>query len=670
MKNKIDIKQMVLINFKGIRNLEINFSDETNIYGDNAVGKTTVFDAFTWLIFGKDSEDRTDFNIKTLDSNNNVIPKIEHEVNAVITSGGETIKLRRVLVEKWTKKKGQLIPEYTGNKTDYFWNDVPKSQKEYQDKIASLIDEKVFKLITNPLAFNTNLAWKDRRQVLIDLAGGVTNEDVAKGNEKFEALLAKLTGKDLEEYKKEMASKRTRLNKEIKTIPTRIDEVERGTPAALNFEQLKKDKAVLETKKETIDGQLNDKITAFAAVNTERQQIGQEIHNINGKIQTIEFDTKNTITNSLKKGPSQKDQLTADLTEKTNVLNSLVGAMNSLTAQKETLETSLKAKQNEIIQLRNDWNTENAKELNFDDQHFDCPTCKRAFEPGDIEAKKAELTTSFNEAKQRALTTLNHTGTALVNEETAIKNQITVLDGRVSTGNETIKTQQEAVDAAEKLLKELAPEVETPTQSFEELYNAALKNNVEYQKHFTDLAEKNAKLEGLKTVNTDELNQKKSGLLAEIKVIDDQLLIEDQIAKANKRKAELTASEEKLAQEISEIELEEFTIQNFTKAKVNLIDQRINGKFEFVKFKMFETQVNGAEDECCLTLINGVPFNDANNAAKINAGLDIINALCTYYNITAPVFIDNRESIVKIIDIDSQIINLIVSEPDKTLRIE
>lgn len=670
MKNKINIVEMSLINFKGQRNLKINFKDETNIYGDNAVGKTTIFDAFTWLVFGKDSEDRTDFNIKTLDNNSVVIPKIEHEVNAVITAGGETIKLRRVLVEKWTKKKGEAIAEFTGNKTDYFWNEVPKSQKEYQEKIAGLIDENVFKLITNPLAFNTNLAWKERRQVLIDLAGGITDEDVAKGNEKFEALLAKLTGKNLEEYKKEMASKRTRLNKEIKTIPTRIDEVERGTPAALDFEKLKLDKQGLEDQYKTVTGQLDDKVKAFAAVNTERQTIGQEIHDLKGKKQTIEFETKTSVTNSLKKVPSQKDQLTADLTEKTNVLNSLTGAMGTLTAQKETLKTSLQNKQNEITEKRNAWNVENAKELNFDDQHFNCPTCKRDFEPGDIEKKKTELTTSFNEAKQNALTVLNNEGAALVNEEKAIKNQITGLDGRISTSDAQIKTQQEAVDAAQKLLDELQPEQETPTQSFDELYNKALNENTEYQKHITDIAAKNSKLENLTTVNTEELKQSQSNLESQIKAIDNQLLIEAQITKANKRKDELTSSEETLAQQISEIELEEFTIQNFTKAKVNLIDQRINGKFAFVKFKMFETQVNGAEDECCLTLINGVPFKDANNAAKINAGLDIINALCNYYNITAPVFIDNRESIVKIIPSDSQIINLIVSEPDKTLRIE
>ena len=107
----------------------------------------------------------------------------------------------------------------------------------------------------------------------------------------------------------------------------------------------------------------------------------------------------------------------------------------------------------------------------------------------------------------------------------------------------------------------------------------------------------------------------------------------------------------------------------FIKKKIDTLESMINKKFSYVKFKLFETQINGAEIECCKALIDGVPFSDANTASKINAGLDIINTLCEYYKITAPIFIDNRESVVSIIDCKSQIVNLIVSKPDKTLRV-
>ena len=124
-----------------------------------------------------------------------------------------------------------------------------------------------------------------------------------------------------------------------------------------------------------------------------------------------------------------------------------------------------------------------------------------------------------------------------------------------------------------------------------------------------------------------------------------------------------------MAQEIANIEKTQYTIENFIKLKVDTIENRINEKFSLVKFKLFEDQINGGQVETCEALVNGVPFSSLNTASKINAGIDIINTLCEFYNVSAPIFIDNRESVVKLLDSNSQIINLIVSESDKKLRI-
>ena len=189
----VKINKLKLTNFKGIRNLTIDFeSEESFIYGDNGTGKTTVFDAFVYLLFGKDSQDRTSFEVKTLDKDNNVIPKIEHEVEAVITVDDETIELRRILREKWVTRRGTTEAEFSGNETIYEWNGVPMNAGDYSNKISSIVDEKLFKMITNPAAFNS-LKWQDQRNVLIDIAGHITDEDVAKGNIDFEALISKLT---------------------------------------------------------------------------------------------------------------------------------------------------------------------------------------------------------------------------------------------------------------------------------------------------------------------------------------------------------------------------------------------------------------------------------------------------------------------------------------------
>ena len=119
---------------------------------------------------------------------------------------------------------------------------------------------------------------------------------------------------------------------------------------------------------------------------------------------------------------------------------------------------------------------------------------------------------------------------------------------------------------------------------------------------------------------------------------------------------------------MADLEGSEFLAEQFTKAKMDTLVKRINGRFKYVSFKMFETQINGGEVETCETLVNGVPFSDANHAGKVNAGIDIINTLCEHYNIYAPIFIDFRESVNNLIDCESQVVNLIVST-DKKLRV-
>jgi len=209
----VKIVKLSLLNFKGIRNLEIQVSEKQKIYGDNRTGKTTLVDAFTWLLFGKDSTDRKDFNIKTLDSENNVIEKLDHEVTGAFEVNNETIVLRRVFREKWVTRRGSETPELQGHETLFFWNDVPLQAGEYQAKVDSIISEQTLKMITSPLYFNS-LKWQDRRNILTTIAGNVSDTDIAGSRKDFQELLAIMGSKSLEEYKKELAAKRKSLTDE------------------------------------------------------------------------------------------------------------------------------------------------------------------------------------------------------------------------------------------------------------------------------------------------------------------------------------------------------------------------------------------------------------------------------------------------------------------------
>src|SRR3972149_3066745 len=141
---KVTIKKLTLINFKGIKSLSIDFKPEgLSVFGDNETGKTTLIDSFLWNLFGKDSTDRKDFNVKTLDKNNQAIPKIDHEVTCILDIDGTILTLKRCLKEIWRKKRGSEETEFSGHETLFWADDVPLQAGEYTAKISSIIDENV-----------------------------------------------------------------------------------------------------------------------------------------------------------------------------------------------------------------------------------------------------------------------------------------------------------------------------------------------------------------------------------------------------------------------------------------------------------------------------------------------------------------------------------------------
>lgn len=667
--SKITLKKMSMLNFKGIKNLTIDFDANTNIYGDNGTGKTTIFDAFTWLLFGKNSEDKKDFEIKTLDAKNKVIPKIDHEVYAELGINGDITSIKRVFREKWVKIKGALEAEFSGNETLYYWNEVPLSQKEFQNKVSEILDESIFKLITSPLAFNENLKWQERRSFLVKIAGDISDEELAKGNSDYLELLSQLTNKTLDEYKKQIAATIKKSKEEIKLIPTRIDEVERSKPESVDEKSINELIYQKEKEIEGIDNQLLDKSAAHDEIIKKRNANQEEIFKLKSQLNSIKFDVSEKVKLELSSENSVLENLKVKIQSKEQEeLAPAQQKLKRLKTEKEELQSTIDSLDIRINNKRNEWNSENSKQFIFSEENAICPCCNRPFDSIEIEEKRNSLLTNFNTEKQKKLNSISEEGMSLSGKKNSAEKELSELNIRIQKGEDFVKQLTgEIASLRSDFLLEKDKNSDKPT--LESIVSKRISESNEYSELLYKISLLENKTFEISENNSQDLKLRKSELQTEIQNLKSSLQANEQIANANKRIADLQVEESKLAQEIANIEKVQYTIENFIKLKVDTIENRINKKFSLVKFKLFEDQINGGQVETCEALVNGVPFSSLNTASKINAGIDIINTLCEFYNVSAPIFIDNRESVVKLLDSNSQIINLIVSESDKKLRI-
>lgn len=655
---KIKILKLMINNFKGIKQLEINFGQTTNIYGENATGKTTLFDAFTWLLFDKDSSNKKDFNIKTLGKDGEALHGLEHAVEGQLEVDGRPLNLRKVYTEKWVKQRGSADKVFSGHETNYWINEVPVKKSDYQDKINSLIDEEKFKLISNPLHFNVNLEWKKRREVIMEIVGDFSDQDIINSNEKLKRLSTLLQDKTLEEFKAMIAGQKKRLNDQLKQIPVRIDELSRNIPtldADVDYTGLEQEKNDLQI----IIGNLEKDLT-------DQRKIAMDMMNDFKKKQSIIAGKRNElnrleneiIRDSFKKVNDLKYKKSDNENQISRLKREIKDLENSVNLNTERVEFINK----ELINLRQKY-SETVKESfqEPDRNNFACPTCKQLLPDDDIENKIKVMEINFNADKKSRLDSINETG------KTNAK--------RIETFNESIETSKQSIDTNKQRLNDLAADLKLVESQIEQ--EEAQAGQVDYDSNEQYQALKNeikALEEELESTDTNyevdgDLINKKQNCNNRISEINKILYNKQVIADTQKRIAELESEQADIASRVLDLEGQEYLAEQFIRTKVDMLESRINAKFSQVNFKMFNEQINGALVECCDTLVKGVPFQDANNAAKINAGIDIINTLTDHYNITAPIFCDNRESVNRLIPTDSQVINLIVSL-DKTLRIE
>jgi exonuclease SbcC len=661
---KIELKKLSLLNFKGIRELTVQFDFITNILGMNATGKSSLLDAFLWLLFGKDSSDRKDFEIKTLDKNNIPFHRLSHEVAATFLVDGVELILRRTYKEKWVKKRGSSEEEFTGHETDYYWNDVPLKQEDYQKKIASLINENIFKLLTSITYFNS-LKWQDRRSMLMQIAGVIDDNEILDSltiSTEHKTLLAAAMkqgkGRDnFKDYRAELGAKKKKIKDELILLPSRIDEAKRSLPEEKDYVALENEIFLVTQDIDRCDGLLMNKTKA----QKEHQQLIsekiQEVHKLMTQLQEIEYSLRDDVVN-------RKRDREVVIMDKKNDLRLKHQELGRLLNEYD-IESKRKTEQDAwATNLRTEWNKINDEKLVFDDNEFSCPACKRAYETSDIQSKKDELTANFNTSKSQRLASISERGKTIAEEVKLLTAKLSNIKASGESMRSEITAMQEAIAVLEEQHIRLSADDD-------EQLKQAIAAHAEHKRISAIVQLKNEEISApYSGEDNTALLQRKRELSTNLDQLKSEVATKGIREKQLARIDELIGQEGTMAHELASLEGIEFSIEQFTKARMDTLEKRINMRFRMVRFKMFEEQINGGQVEACTTLIDGVPYPDANTASKIQAALDIIRVFNEHYELYAPIFIDNRESVINIPAMDAQIINLIVSPTHKKLTVE
>lgn len=648
----IKLTKLALKNFKGIKELDINFANVTSIKGANATGKTTIVDAFMWLLFGKDSKDRKDFNIKTLDENGSEMHGLEHSVTGVLEIDGQAIILQRLYKEKWVKQRGQAQAELKGHTTEYFINEVPTSQKDYQSRINAIFEETKFKLVTSPLYFSS-LKWQDQRKMLLEIIGDIDEETVINYNPSLSTLRELLTD-GIDNLSKVVKAKISKLKDQVKSIPVRIDEC--------NNSIVDEDFALLETRKDDIERSiksLDESIEDKSKVNDQKLELSNKIYELKHEYQEKINKAREDADKPRIKLKKQLRELEYNLQEKESELRSAIRTKEQLEKDIVNSNNSIARYNLENDNLREEFAKVKAEECIFNESKFECPLCHRPFEESDIETKKAEMMANFDEDKQKRLKGIQTKGKANNVTVDGIKANIDISKAKLTETSEYIEEVKSKITETQEHINELSVQLSnstaTQTVTFEGMEN--LKAQIESLQH---------EMDSITVDNNIELKARKAGLVKELEGINKLLAGRENNNKLVLRIKELQAEEKALSANIAKLEGQQYLCEEFIRTKVELLEGSINEKFAgSISFKLFNKQINGGLNECCEATVNGVPFSNANTAAQINAGLSIVNTLSEHFGVQAPVFIDNAEAVNHIEHTDSQLIKLYVTKDKK-----
>ncbi|WP_315293469.1 MULTISPECIES: AAA family ATPase [Mammaliicoccus] len=646
---QLKLNKLVMENFAGFKNQTFEFNgQDADIFGQNGTGKTTTATALQWLLFDKGLDGSTkSFNPVPENEKGEEQYELIPTVIAKFQIDDRLITLKKESHPKYSTNQKTNRKEYSRSRTKYqYVNDEKLNVTEYKNRVAEIVDEEVFKLITNPTAFN-NLDWKKRRELLFQIADNITDEDVIASDSELEGLKELLTDHDIETKKKIVVDKIKQINQQIKDIPTRINE---ASHSLVEVEELN----------ESDYKQLEDNIQALVNKRYELQNGSAEIE----------------LRNQVKDKQSELERIKRDHSSTTE--SRIHSLMNEFNAEESTILNYKSKMKNNQTQIRYEEDRRNAlldehkrlksdleKAKNHEFEYVEdkiCSCCGQDLPSEKVEEARENAFKKFNKEKSLELEVITGSIEKVLADGKKIKPTIDALMEENNKYQELIDAATEKSQRIKNKIDSLKLQITDVTQS---------KEYQEVQNKIGELNKKRMNIQEQVDDRIDELDSQLNELRAEKEHLDKLKSIAASNENIEKRIQELRNKEEELLDEKEIYSGQLYKLNKFTITKINKLTDNINQKFKYVTFKLFYTQVDGEVKETCETTVNGIEYHRGlNSAKKLNAGLDIINTLCDHYKINGPIFIDNAESVIDILPTKSQQIRLVVSKEDNTLRME
>lgn len=675
---KMILKSLHLENFKGIRNLDVKFSNKTKVKGQNAAGKTTIFDAFTWLLFNKNSAGEEKFNVRPLDKDGHRIDNVEIKVVGVIDVDGKEVELSKVQKQNWVKKRGTDTVTLQGNVNSFEIDSYPKSEAEFKAYVSGLAQsEEMFKMLTNPQYFSS-LKWKDQRDILMKLVAEVSDAELAKTDSKYAPLINELEkASSTDDIRAKFSKALSEWRKKQSEIPVRIDEAEKS----------KIDVDVAEQELAKVD-----LVRRIAECGKKMENAGSTLGDLRSREMQLQFDMSGIMQTMSRELDDKRRKLDDAIFDTVRNVDDVLRQIRNIKTQIADNEKIVSDADAERKALGVKYNAEKAKAFDeapyqfdeskwvFDDSTTVCSLCGQKLPDDKIEQIKSDFEARKEKAKEDSFRKLadakrnfiEQTNSNMENikskgfEQKRIIEDLTKKNAELQQSVESLeKQEQETLAKKEELSKQLSQLPEEADYS----------QNEEYAKLKAEHDEVLAKIEKLESEGADsvvdELKAEKSDLQAQLNEVNAIIAKASMNVEIVERIAQLQAEQKEIGQKVADQEQMLYLLEEFIRFKLNKVSESINSHFKTVNFKLFETQLNGGLKDCCECTVNGVPYSTLNSGHRIVAGLDIIRSLSELYGVSVPIFVDNAESLneFNVPDMDAQLILLSVSE-DKQLKVE